>query len=133
MSSGQLHLPRVLTHASRLLAICLLVLQITGAGIAGKFAAAFPDAAGLCLTNAALDPTPAQPGPVAPLHHHHDNDCCFLNFGELSPAVVAIIAASLTPSPPSAPKPSDRFFIHSARANPELSPLAPRAPPVARV
>jgi hypothetical protein len=138
MSSGantydQSGFPLVLIHAARLVAVCSLVLQISIAGIAGTHAVALQGAPALCLKDTAVDPTPAQPTPPAPFSHHHDGDCCFLNFGELTPGVIAIIATYLTPPLASRSKPSAHLFIHLFHSSPELSPLAPRAPPVARV
>jgi hypothetical protein len=140
MSSGQptsrqFWLPTVLVNAARLLAICFLVLQISIAGIAGKHAGALPLANALCLNDSAAPSTPAhQTLPAqAPLTHHHDSDCCFLGFSKLTPVVIAILAAYLTPPLASMSKPSPHLFINKIHSSPELSPLAARAPPIARI
>ena len=130
---GQSRFPLVLLHAARALAICCLVLQISIAGIAGRHAMAVNDAQALCLNDNADDIPPARPAPSAPLSHHHDTDCCFLNFSELTAGVVAVLAVYLTPPPASRSKPSAHLFLQLIQTTPELSPLAPRAPPVARV
>lgn len=123
----------MLIHAARVLAVCCLVLQISLAGIAGRQIMAINDAKALCLKNDTKDLTPEQPAPTAPFSHHHDTDCCFLNFSELTAGVVAVLATYLTPPPASKSKPSAHLFIQVIQTSPELSPLAPRAPPVARI
>ena len=133
ITSSQIRLPKVLICAARLLAVCFVVLQISIAGVAGKFAGPLPDSAALCLNSSATEATPAHPKPSPPLSHRHEGDCCFLNFGELTPGVVAVLAAYLTPPPAAMSKPSAHLFSHTIVANPELSPLSPRAPPVTRV
>lgn len=129
---GQSQLPKALTHAARLLAACFLILQFSIAGIAGKFVGPHPDATTLCLNTNVVANAAAHPAPAAPLSHHHDNDCCLLNFGELSPGVVAIVAAWLAPPPASRSKPAASLFHSPNHFYPELAPLAPRAPPLAR-
>jgi hypothetical protein len=133
MSSRQVLVPKVLSLAARVVAVCFLVLQLSIAGVAAKFAGSHPDAGVFCLNQTTGETTPTHPAPAVPVSQHHGGDCCFLSFGDLTPTVIATIAAHLSSPPTPITKPPRSFFIHSGHSHPELSSLAPRAPPVLRV
>ena len=130
--SDQTAVPKALSLAARVVAICFLVLQLSIAGIAAKFAGQHPDAGVFCQNLTTGETTPTQPAPAAPVSQHHGGDCCFLSAGDLTPTVVATIAAHLSSPPAAITKPPRSFFIHFGHSHPELSSLAPRAPPMAR-